>query len=59
MFKENPNFLIRHHIDSYNNFFSNGIVNIFKSSNPFKYCAELDKKLGYRYNAELFFGEKW
>jgi DNA-directed RNA polymerase II subunit RPB2 len=58
MFKENPNFLIRHHIDSYNNFFSNGIVNIFKSSNPFKYCAELDKKLGYRYNAEIFLGGK-
>ncbi len=58
MFKENPQFLIKHHIDSYNNFFSKGIVNIFQSSNPFKYCAEPDKKLGYRYNAEIFLGGK-
>jgi DNA-directed RNA polymerase II subunit RPB2 len=58
MFKENPNFLIKHHIDSYNNFFSKGIINIFKSSNPFKYCAELDPKLGYKYNTEIFLGGK-
>jgi DNA-directed RNA polymerase II subunit RPB2 len=58
MFKENPNFLIKHHVDSYNNFFSKGIINIFKSSNPFKYCAELDEKLGYKYNADIFLGGK-
>ena len=58
MFKENPQFLIKHHIDSYNDFFSNGIINIFKSSNPFKYCAELDKKHGYLYSANIFLGGK-
>ena len=33
MFKHNPNFIVKHHIDSYNNFFSNGIQEILKENN--------------------------
>ena len=33
-FRENPNFLVKHHLDSYNDFFNNKIHNIFREKNP-------------------------
>jgi DNA-directed RNA polymerase II subunit RPB2 len=36
MFKENPFNLVAHHLDSYNDFFSNGIFRIFRENNPLK-----------------------
>ena len=33
-FEENPQCLVRHHIESYNDFFKNGIFQIFKEKNP-------------------------
>ena len=35
LFYDNKNFLVRHHLDSYNDFFENGIRGIFKNKNPF------------------------
>ena len=32
--KDNPDFLVQHHLDSYNDFFKNGIPRIFKEKNP-------------------------
>ena len=34
MFKENKNFLVKHHLESYNYFFKEGLINIFKDKNP-------------------------
>ena len=35
-FKNNPNVLVSHHLDSYNDFMNNGIKQIFKEKNPIK-----------------------
>ena len=41
-FRDTPNYLVRHHLDSYNNFFENGIFNIFKENNPIKFVERED-----------------
>ena len=35
-FKHDKNVVVKHHLDSYNEFFSNGIKEIFKDRNPLK-----------------------
>lgn len=35
-FKSNPNILVSHHLDSYNDFMNSGIKQIFKEKNPIK-----------------------
>ena len=39
-FNDNKNVIIKHHLDSYNEFFSTGIKNIFKDRNPVR-CHRL------------------
>jgi len=36
-FKDNPSNLVAHHLESYNDFFSSGINQIFKENNPIRY----------------------
>jgi DNA-directed RNA polymerase II subunit RPB2 len=36
-FKDNPYNLVAHHLDSYNDFFSNGIFQIFRENNPIRF----------------------
>ena len=36
-FTENPNNLVSHHLESYNDFFTNGINNIFRENNPIRF----------------------
>ena len=33
-FKDNPSFLINHHLESYNDFFKNGLPQLLKEKNP-------------------------
>ena len=40
MFKDNTNFLVKHHLESYNDFFKNGLKNILKDKNPMKFFKE-------------------
>ena len=40
LFYDNKKFLVRHHLDSYNDFFENGIRDIFKNKNPIKFFKE-------------------
>ena len=35
-FKDNPDFLVNHHLSSYNDFFNKQIFNIFKEKNPIR-----------------------
>ena len=57
MFKDNPNFIVKHHIESYNNFFSKGIKEIFKDRNPIHFFKELDKDTQqYKYECEIYLG---
>jgi lipopolysaccharide biosynthesis glycosyltransferase len=41
-FTQDPNYLVRHHLDSYNDFFEKGIFNIFKENNPIKFIERED-----------------
>ena len=42
-FKDNPNNLVAHHLDSYNEFFKNGINRIFHENNPIRFIREKTK----------------
>jgi len=42
-FTENPNNLVKHHLDSFNDFFENGLFNIFRENNPLKFVNENSK----------------
>ena len=58
-FKENPESLVSHHIDSYNDFFKNGIFQIFKEKNPVRINSNYDDKIGdYRNQCLMYFGGK-
>ena len=41
-FDDNPNILVKHQLDSYNDFFFNGIKNILKEKNPIKILKDQD-----------------
>jgi DNA-directed RNA polymerase II subunit RPB2 len=58
-FEDNPQSLVRHHIDSYNDFFKNGIFQLFKEKNPLRINTRYDEKLGdYRSQCIMYFGGK-
>ena len=58
-FEENPQSLVRHHIESYNDFFKNGIFQIFKEKNPLTIQTQYDEELDdYRYKCIMYFGGK-
>ena len=40
-FKDNPDFLVNHHLTSYNDFFNKEIFNIFKEKTLLKYLNNL------------------
>ncbi len=42
-FKDNPNFLVNHHLESYNEFFKNGLPQLFKEKNPIHFFKEQKK----------------
>jgi len=57
MFEDNPEFLIKHHLDSYNQFFNEGIQEIFKNNNPLTLFKDKDDETGiYKHNLEMYFG---
>ena len=56
-FRDNPQGLIRHHIDSYNDFVENGISQIFRETNPLKIDLDYNSKENrFQSSAKLFFG---
>ena len=58
-FQDNPQGLVRHHVDSYNDFFKNGIYRIFKETNPLKLDVEYDESiLNFRSSCKMHFGGK-
>ena len=67
-FNDNPAALVSHHLDSYNDFFNNGIKRIFKEKNPIKILKDQDDKtkefnlkcnlyLGGKSGDKLYFGK--
>ncbi len=58
-FNDNPNILVRHHLDSFNDFFNNKIYNIFKEKNPIKILKEQDPETKeYNLQANIYIGGK-
>ena len=58
-FNDNPQSLVRHHIESYNDFFKNGIFQIFKEKNPLELSTRFDKTINdYRSKCIMYFGGK-
>ena len=68
MFQDNPNFLVKHHLESYNDFFNNKIYNIFREKNPIqifkeenpetkKYNLQADIYIGGKNGNKLYFGK--
>ena len=58
-FEDNPQSLVRHHIDSYNDFFKNGIFQIFKEKNPLRINTRFDEAINdYRSQCIMYFGGK-
>ena len=56
-FKDNPNVLVRHHLESYNDFLNNGIARIVKDRNPIILEKDENKETG-KYNSviEIYLG---
>lgn len=58
-FEQNQQSLVRHHIESYNDFFKNGIFQIFKEKNPIQISTRFDEKLDdHRSKCIMYFGGK-
>ena len=58
-FKENPYSLVSHHLESYNDFFTNGIYKIFKEKNPIRINSNFDPVIDdYRNQCLLYMGGK-
>jgi len=58
-FQDNPQRLVAHHIESYNDFFKNGIYQIFKEKNPIRINTQYDKDIDdYRTQCIMHIGGK-
>ena len=58
-FQENPQALVRHHIDSYNQFIEEDIFQIFRDMNPLKVRLSMDDSLQeFRTKCDLYMGGK-
>ena len=44
-FNDNPNNLVAHHLESYNDFFKNGINRIFRENNPIRFIEREDESV--------------
>ena len=61
-FKDNPNNLVAHHLESYNEFFKNGIRRVFFENNPIRFIERQDESNiegeGFRNECLLYLGGK-
>ncbi len=58
-FEENPQSLVRHHLESYNDFYKHGIFKLFKEKNPITIVSKYDESIGeYRSKCNMYIGGK-
>ena len=58
-FQDNPQALVNHHIDSFNDFYKHGIFQIFKEKNPITLYSRLDPSTNeYMSESRLYMGGK-
>ena len=61
MFSNDNNYLVNHHLSSYNSFFSDKIKNVLKDNNPltiFKDYNDDSKIVDYNLKCYMYFGGK-
>ena len=54
-FRDNPSNLVAHHLESYNDFFSRGINNIFKENNPIRFIERENEENPEQRDQALFY----
>jgi len=58
-FYDNPQVLVKHHLESYNEFYKTGLKSIFKERNPIILQKEQDPESNrFKYRCELYLGGK-
>ena len=58
-FRDNPEFMVKHHLHSYNLFFYDQLPQIFKENNPIRLREEQDVKTkNYKYQCDMYLGGK-
>ena len=58
-FRDNPQSLVRHHLESYNDFYKEGIFRIFNEMNPITIVSKFDEKTKeYKSKCNLYLGGK-
>ena len=57
-FRDNPNNLVAHHLESYNDFFNSGINRIFRENNPVRFIEREDNSSENRNECLLYLGGK-
>ena len=59
-FNDNPNSLVSHHLESYNEFFKSGIKRIFRENNPIRFIEREDESVenSKRNECMLYLGDK-
>ena len=58
-FIDNPSFLVKHHLESYNYFFEEGLTRLFQEKNPITIFEEMDTKTKlFKYECRLYMGGK-
>ena len=58
-FQNNPDTFVKHHLDSYNNFFDNDIKRIFKENNPIQIMKQKNSNTNdFDFKCKLFLGGK-
>ena len=56
-FHDNPQALVNHHVESYNDFFEQGIYQIFREKNPLKWLSQYDEEIEeYRSQCIMYMG---
>jgi len=56
-FEDNPQYLVAHHLESYNDFFHKDIFEIFKNQNPIQITSAFDEKIGdFKHKCNLYVG---
>lgn len=56
-FEDNPQYLVAHHLESYNDFFKKDLFEIFKNKNPIQLVSGLDETTKeYKHKCNLYLG---
>ncbi len=58
-FQENPQWLVSHHVESFNDFYKHGIFQIFKEQGPIEINSKYDETINdFRHQCKIYIGGK-